>query len=132
MSGEKNLEKLVRSMSPKLNEGEYVFVTVKHFGEIKREDTICEFKEAEGITLVMDKTKADGLGLAYSFIASWITLEVHSALDAVGLTALFAQELTKHNISSNIIAGFYHDHIFVDKNDAEQAVKALTALSKSY
>ncbi|KAA5821955.1 ACT domain-containing protein [Algibacter amylolyticus] len=132
MNGEKNLEKLVRSMNPKLNEGEYVFVTVKHFGEIKREDTICEFKEEEGITLVMAKTKADGLGLKYSFVASWITLEVHSALDAVGLTALFADVLTKHNISCNVIAGFYHDHIFVDKNDAEQAVKALTTLSKSY
>ncbi|MEP3836071.1 MAG: ACT domain-containing protein [Algibacter sp.] len=132
MTGEKNLEKLVRSMNPKLNQGNYVFVTVKDFGEIKREDTICEFKEAEGITLVMSKLKADALDLKYDFVARWITLEVHSALDAVGLTALFAEVLTKHNISCNVIAGFYHDHIFVDKNDAEQAVKVLTELSENY
>lgn len=132
MAGEENLGQLMRGMSPKLNEGEYVFARVENFNGIDRDTTICEFKEEEGITIVIEKAKADEIGLAYEFIASWITISIHSSLDAVGLTALFSSELTKYNISCNVIAAYYHDHIFVDKKDAKKALKILTALSESY
>jgi hypothetical protein len=132
IEGEKSLEKLVRNMTPKLNPGAYVFVSVKSLDGIAREDTICEFNEAEGVTIVINKNKADELNLNYNFVASWITLMIHSSLDAVGLTALFSAELTKHNISCNVIAGYYHDHIFVDKKDAKKAVQVLIDLSNTY
>ncbi|MGG6229802.1 ACT domain-containing protein [Tenacibaculum sp. SDUM215027] len=131
MSGEKNLSVLIREMEPFVNEGEYVFTTVKDSVNINREDIIGEFKEVEGTTLILDKTVADNLGLTYSFIASWITLKIHSALDAVGLTAAFSSELAKHNISCNVVAGFYHDHIFVDKKNEAKTIDVLTNLSKS-
>lgn len=132
MSGESNLSQLMRGMSPKLNEGEYVFTRVDDFNGIDRDITICEFKEEEGITIVLEKAKADELGLAYEFIASWITISIHSSLDAVGLTAIFSGELAKHHISCNVIAAYYHDHIFVARKDAKEALKILTALSESY
>ncbi|MEO9662897.1 MAG: ACT domain-containing protein, partial [Maribacter dokdonensis] len=66
----------------------------------------------------------------YEFIASWITLTVHSALDAVGLTAAVANALTKHNISCNVVAAFYHDHIFVSTKDATKAMSVLQEFSK--
>ena len=132
MSGEKKLFKLISGMKPKLNAGEYVFTMVKDFSKIDRMDTICEFKEEEGVTIVIDKNKADELNLKYNYVASWITLEVHSSLIAVGLTALFSAELTKFNISCNVIAGYYHDHIFVDEKDGKKAIKVLNDLSNNY
>lgn len=129
MSGETNISELVKNMSPYLNTGDYVFSSIKDISSIKREDTICEFKEQEGITVIIEKHKADKYHLDYDYIAAWITLKIHSSLDAVGLTAIFSNELAKHNISCNVVAGYYHDHIFVNKKDAKRAINALKELS---
>ena len=118
-------------MTPKLNPGVYVFVTIKDVTKIDRRHTIGEFKETEGTTIIIEKQKADELDLNYDYQASWITLMVHSSLHAVGLTAKFSTELTKSNISCNVIAGYYHDHIFVSVEDTDKAMEVLTSLSKS-
>jgi len=128
MSGEINLAILLKNMQPVLNEGDYVFCTVSNRDNIELDQIIGSFKEAEGITLIITKTYADQIGLAYSTIMSWISLQVHSSLEAVGLTAAFSTVLAKNNISCNVVAGYYHDHLFVLKEDAEKALQLLSNL----
>jgi hypothetical protein len=132
MNGEKDLQKLLKQMKPELNLGEFVFASVSNLEAILRKDTLFEFKEKEGITVVLEKSKADDLGLSYHFVSSWITLKVHSSLEAVGLTAAFSSVLSKEQISCNVVAGFYHDHIFVGVKDAKKAMDVLTNFSNNY
>ena len=129
MSGETDISMLIHDMSPELNPGEYVFSTVQNMDFIDRKYTICEFKEKEGTTVVIEKHKADQLKLPYEYVASWISLKIHSSLEAVGFTAVFSAALAKNDISCNVIAGYYHDHIFVDTKDSEKALLVLTGLS---
>lgn len=124
-TGEKDLTTLLHSMNPVLHPGDYVFCTVADTGLIPADEIILNFKEAEGATLIIKKETADAAGLSYTFVAAWITLTVHSSLEAVGLTAAFYGALAKEGISCNVVAAFYHDHIFVDKKDAEKAMAVL-------
>lgn len=130
MAGEKNLDKLLKTMKPLLNPGSYVFCTTNNISQFDFDDIILVFKEAEGYTLVIKKEVADCLQLHYDFVAAWITLTVHSALDAVGLTAAFSRALAQENISCNVVAAYFHDHIFVAQQDAERAMGVLEELSK--
>ena len=132
MKGETNISVLIKELTPTLKEGEYVFCTLKDVDSVSRADTICEFKESEGLSIIIERQKADQLNLQYDFVLSWITLMIHSSLEAVGLTAIVSTELAKHNISCNVIAGYYHDHIFVNKKDANKAMQVLIDLSKNY
>ena len=131
MSGEKSISALPRGMSPVLNEGDFVFCTVADASALLGTDVLGTFREKEGFTVIIERERADALGLEYNFVAAWITLTIHSALDAVGLTAAFATALGKAGISCNVIAAFYHDHIFVAKDDAAKAIDVLQALSRA-
>lgn len=128
--GETNLSKILKSLSPELNPGEYIFCTTSDPSQFDAKDIVGFFKEKEGVTVIITKDLADRKKISYQFIASWVTLNVHSSLDAVGLTAAFSNALGKENISANVIAGYYHDHIFVAKRDADEAMKVLKKLAE--
>ncbi|WP_339652744.1 ACT domain-containing protein [uncultured Maribacter sp.] len=130
MAGEIKLNKLLKGLKPSLNVGSYVFISLNDITKLSREDILFEFKEAEGITIILSKEKADNYNLDYDFVASWITLTIHSALNAVGLTAAVSTALTKHNISCNVVAAYYHDHIFVSIKDTEKAMEVLGEFSR--
>lgn len=129
MPGETDLEILIKHMRPKLQEGEYVFCTVESLEVISMQEVISLFREEEAVTLIVRKETADRLNLPYSFVAAWIMLTVHSSLDAVGLTAAFSRALGDEGISCNVVAAYYHDHIFVNLQDAQKAMTVLQKLS---
>lgn len=129
MTGETNLGILLSSLSPRLNPGRFVFCCVAQPSVVQMAAAIGSFREAEGTTLILAREEAERLGLAYDYVAAWITLEVHSSLAAVGLTAAFAKALAGEGISCNVIAGYHHDHLFVAEADAEKALAALQQLA---
>lgn len=126
MSGESDLSRLIGSLQPVVRGGEFVFVSLTRTPEVECEATI---REDEGVTCVVRRAVADEQGWAYDFVAGWITLEVHSALAAVGLTAAVSEALTAEGISCNVIAGYFHDHLLVPRDRVADAVRALEELS---
>lgn len=128
--GETDLRELLKTLKPKLNVGDFVFCVVDDLTTINLNDIIMLFREGEGNTIIIKKELADSLNLRYSFVSSWITLTVHSSLIAVGLTASFSKALSEKGISCNVVAAFYHDHIFVDKKDTIEAMNVLVRLSE--
>ncbi|WP_372882215.1 ACT domain-containing protein [Psychromonas sp.] len=130
MSGEKDLAKLIASMMPVLAENEYVFATLEHhdYQQLEQLSPIGTFHEQEGLTVIVRKEKADELHIVYSGVFKCITLNVHSSLDAVGLTAAVSGKLTQANISANVVAAYYHDHVFIASKDAEKALAELNDL----
>lgn len=130
MSGETDLNKLLQGMRPKLHEGEFVYCTVASTQHAVTLNPLCVFQEDEAVTVIIPKQQADEESLPYSVVCAWITLTVHSSLEAVGLTAAVSKALTEANISCNVVAAYYHDHIFVPVKDAQQAMRVLENLSK--
>lgn len=132
MSGETDLAILLASMKPELLETDYVFVSLvdKHYEACALYQAKAMFMEDEGMTLVVPLAIAQQYDLSFSGVFNCITLTVHSSLEAVGLTAAFANKLKEYGISANVIAGFYHDHIFVQKEKCKEALIALESFAR--
>ena len=128
MTGEKNLRTLLAEMHPVQRDGEYVYALWPH-GRPLAGGIEAAVREAEGLTVVLPRAEADRLELRYDFVAAWITLQIHSALEAVGLTAAVSKALTEARISCNVLAGFHHDHLLVPVADAPRALEVLAELS---
>ena len=130
MNGETNLGILLRDMQPELHPGEFVFCCLDPQTDPTPVRPLGSFREHEGLTVILSKTQADQLGLPYAFVAAWLTLNIHSSLDSVGLTAAVTQSLAQAGISCNVVAGYYHDHLFVPASVAEQALEILRGLGR--
>jgi|SRR5450755_274681 ribosomal protein S18 acetylase RimI-like enzyme len=114
------------ALEPVLHAGPYVFVTVSEPPPDVR--PFAAIQEDEGLTLVLTRDQADHAGLPYEYTAARVTLTIGSSLSAVGLTAEVSRVLAGAGISCNVIAGFRHDHLFVDWDrgpDAEALLRRL-------
>jgi hypothetical protein len=122
---------MISGMEPVLNEGAYVYTSVPRGTDTRKIDLIASISEVEGMTLVVSEKQALENGWPILFRCSWITLNLHSDLNACGLTAAFSKALAEEGISCNVVAGAYHDHIFVPVAFESKALQALKRLQKS-
>ena len=129
MKPETNLQKLLTAMEPELLAGEFVFATLSpaEFKALQIEPWGW-FREAEGITLILEHSAARASGLQTAFPSRLITLTVHSSLEAVGFLAAITEKLAAAGISVNAISAYYHDHLFVPREKAEQAIDILQGM----
>ena len=119
---------LLSSMQPQLSPGTYAFATLQTDQAVHLSDVVALIREEEGTSVVVREEDLKRLGLIPVFLCSWITLTVNSDLQAVGLTAAFANALGREGISCNVVAGTNHDHLFVPVSQAPAAMEALHAL----
>ncbi|MBU2524230.1 ACT domain-containing protein [Patescibacteria group bacterium] len=130
MSGISNLQSLLKSMSPKLQEGVFVFCTLSH-DDLKKISVTPQmtYKEKEGISVVLKEEEAKTEGLQYEYTWSLITLNVHSDLDAVGFLAAILPKLGEAGISVNVVSAYYHDHLFIPADKSSAAMNVLQEFS---
>ena len=130
MPAETDLKVLLSSLSPQLMAEEFVFCTLPdaRYGDFAHLSPLAAFQELEGLTLILTRQRAQDSGFAYAGVFRCLTLTVHSSLDAVGLTAAVAGALADQGISANVMAAWYHDHIFVPAERAEDAMAVLATL----
>lgn len=121
---------MIAGMRPRLDAAVYVFTSTPDPDPAALSRALAIFREAEGVSLILERADAAGLGLDVSLPMRRITLDVHSALDGVGLTAAVATALSARHIPCNMVAAFHHDHVFVPADKAEATMAALLELQE--
>lgn len=129
MSGEQSLVELLRHLTPVMLEEDYVFCTLPAGADFAHLQPVGMFSEQEGVSLIVPRSNAEQQRLPFDGVFRCITLTVHSSLAAVGLTAAVSTALADAGIPANVVAGYYHDHLFVPAADADEALRVLTALA---
>jgi hypothetical protein len=131
MGGRTDLDELLRLMQPAMRPDLYIFCTVPEGSEIPSGiSPLMTFREAEGVTLIVEVSQADRAGLPGTFPCRLITLNVHSSLDAVGFLAAITNALADAGIGVNPVSGYFHDHLFVPAERAEEAMAVLVKLAR--
>ncbi len=127
MPGETDLARMLATLDVVQRPGRFAFVT----GEWPSlaAAAAATIHEDEGPTYVVTTEQADAAGAPVDFEAAWLTLTVHSALEAVGLTAAFSAALGEAGIPCNVLAGYHHDHLLVPADRADEAVSVLRSLA---
>jgi uncharacterized protein len=132
MASKLDLQALLSGMKPEMQPGIFVFCTISEETEIPAvTKPLFTFREREGTTLVVQREEAERLGLTHQFVSRLITLTVHSSLDAVGFLAAITARLSEAGISVNAVSAFYHDHLFVPHDRADEALALLQEMMRN-
>lgn len=125
MAGETDLPSILARLTVSRRPGTFTVATVD--GPVELGPGVhAVLAEAEGTTVVATVDVAAERGWTVDFRAAWLTLDVHSSLEAVGLTAAVATALADDGIPCNVLAGFHHDHLLIPVDRADEAVARLT------
>ena len=128
MSGETHLPRILATLDVDARPGLYVLVTRRRADAAADAVAEARISEGEGISYVVPEAFARAHGDPPGFVAAWLTLRVHTALNAVGVTAAVAGVLAERGIACNVIAGHFHDHLLVPAERRDDAIAAIRSL----
>ena len=133
MTDERDLAALLRNMQPEMQDGIFVFCTIAEGRSTsgRHRDQSSSSAKRKARRWSIRREEADAIGLPHQFPSRLITLTVHSALDATGFLAAVTARLAAAGISVNAVSAFYHDHLFVPEQRAEEALRILQDMSRS-
>lgn len=126
MAAESDLDRMLATIDVVQRPGRFAFVSGEWPALMSLAD--ATIVEDEGVTYVVSAEHARAAGAPVEFEAAWLTLTVHSALEAVGLTAAFATALAAAGIPCNVLAGYHHDHLLVPVARGDEAIDVLRRL----
>ncbi|HZH43485.1 MAG TPA: ACT domain-containing protein [Lysobacter sp.] len=132
---ERDLARLLATLDAERRDGDYVYLERPTFEPALAAAADAVVHEGEAVSYVLRRERLAALDIAADaaqFPCAWLRLRVHSALDAVGLTAAFAQALASRGIARNVLAGLRHDHLLVPLDRADDALAALRALQSAH
>jgi uncharacterized protein len=131
MSGQINLSTVLQSLQISCDDIKYGFASVKEIPQdLDSDEVLGTFKENEGLTIFATKRYFEANKIPHDGPYAKLTMEVHTALALVGFTAAFSRVLTEYGISANVIAGYFHDHVFVQYDLRQKAIDAINSLKK--
>ena len=124
--GETDLQSLFKQMQPVLDDEQMVFCSLPT-DEAEKYLTSCQgyYREQEGVSLILNKHQADLDNLTYGPVFRRISLMVYSSLEAVGFLSRITEILSAQGISVNVVSGYFHDHLYINVKEAENAVMIL-------
>ncbi|GAB1595068.1 ACT domain-containing protein [Lysobacter claricitrinus] len=128
MTGEAHLPNLLAKLDVDVRPGIYVVLSRPTPDAAFDAAAAARITEDEGVSYVVPEAFARAHGAPPDFVAAWLTLKVHSALNAVGLTAAVSSVLAGHGIACNVLAARYHDHILVPAARRDDAIAAIRSL----
>jgi len=125
--GETDLDEMLATLAVERRPGVFTFVAVAvpTPGLLAAANAMVD--EGELTTLVVPVEAAQRAGLPATVEMAWLTLQVQSSLEAVGLTAAVSARLAARGIACNVLAGYHHDHVLVPRGRVADAIDALTA-----
>jgi hypothetical protein len=119
-----DLKAMLMGMDPQLGERAWCFQPISDAAFIP-DTAFAMIREEEGMSCIIPAQAASKDASQFARI----TLQVHSDLEGVGLTAAVATSLAASGIACNVIAGLHHDHLFVPWDRREDALVLLHKLS---
>ena len=123
-----DLSVMLATLTPVLQSGVFVFATASDLTAEDAPHIVSSMREEEGLSVIAAEEHAARRGWPVALQVAWLTLKVHSDLNAVGLTAAVSRVLAAQGIACNIVAGVCHDHVFVPYAQRSAALQALRCL----
>ena len=119
-----DLKALLLGMDPLLSRRQWCFQPISD-PRFLPETAFAMIREEEGLSCILPAPAASDDVPRFARI----TLQVHSDLEAVGLTAAVSTALAEAGIACNVVAGLHHDHVFVPWDTRKEAFGLLEKLS---